>query len=195
MPRCYPNIYRCIQCLPWHCQSVPILWHFDCSLDFFNFSLRGTMIHPKKSAFLRPIKSFIFLKYMPRLHLLPSRISKFSAGGPPNPPPSKRGEHNLSDSPLLRPMALGDVQFPPTSKNSPSTLKLFENPGHINFSVIPFIDLTKIFLEISLLPVYRKYQMEQTRDNYIIVLCNIKYNCLSINVIVLQDKHNINAVL
>lgn len=78
MPRCYPNIYRCIQCLPWHCQSVLILWHFDCSLDFFNFSLRGTKIHPKKPAFLRPIKSFIFLKYMPRLHLLPSRISKFS---------------------------------------------------------------------------------------------------------------------
>lgn len=82
MPRCYPNIYRCIQCLPWHCQSVLILWHFDCSLDFFNFSLRGTKIHPKKPAFLRPIKSFIFLKYMPRLHLLPSRIST---------PPTNRG--------------------------------------------------------------------------------------------------------
>ena len=86
MPRCYPNIYRCIQCLPWHCQLVLILWHFDCSLDFCNFSLRGTKIHPKKPAFVRPIKSFIFLKYMPRLHLLPSRISKFSAGGPPDPP-------------------------------------------------------------------------------------------------------------
>jgi hypothetical protein len=44
--------------------------------------LRGTKIHPKKPAFLRPIKSFIFLKYMPRLHLLPSRISKFSEGRP-----------------------------------------------------------------------------------------------------------------
>ena len=51
MPRCYPNIYRCIHCLPWHCQSVLILWHFDCSLDFFNFSLRGTQIHSKKPAF------------------------------------------------------------------------------------------------------------------------------------------------
>ena len=81
MPRCYPNIYRCIQCLPWYCQSVLILCHFDCSLDFFNFSLRGTKIHPKQPAFLRPIKTFIFLKYMPRLHLLPSRILKFS--GPP----------------------------------------------------------------------------------------------------------------
>jgi hypothetical protein len=46
---------------------------------------RGTKIHPKKPAFLRPIKSFIFLKYMPRLHLLPSRISKFSGGGHPDP--------------------------------------------------------------------------------------------------------------
>jgi hypothetical protein len=46
--------------------------------------LRGIKIHPKKPAFLRPIKSFIFLKYMPRLHLLPSRISKFSG-----PPPSQ----------------------------------------------------------------------------------------------------------
>ena len=64
---------RCMQCLPWHCQSVLILWHFNCSLDFFNFSLRGTQIHPKKPAFLRPIKSFIFLKYMPILHLLPSQ--------------------------------------------------------------------------------------------------------------------------
>ena len=134
MPRCYPNIYRCIQCLPWHCQLVLILWHFDCSLDFCNFSLRGTKIHPKKPAFVRPIKSFIFLKYMPRLHLLPSRISKFSAGGPPDPPPTTRGKTTLSDSPPRRSgtcrTCLWHVQFPPTSKNSPSTLKLFENPGH-----------------------------------------------------------------
>ena len=34
---------------------------------------------------MRPIKSLIFLKYMPRLHLLPSRISKFSVGGPQDP--------------------------------------------------------------------------------------------------------------
>jgi hypothetical protein len=83
MPRCYPNIYRCIQGFPWHCQSFLIVWHFDCSLDFFNFSLRGTKIHPKKPAFLRSIQSFIFLKYMPRLHLLPSRISIFSGGESP----------------------------------------------------------------------------------------------------------------
>ena len=102
MPRCYPNIYRCTQCLPWHCQSVLILWHFDCSLDFFNFSLRGTKIHPKKPAFLRPIKSFIFLKYMPRLHLLPSRIS---GGGTPCPP---RGGHTptaLGDMPVAYPVS------------------------------------------------------------------------------------------
>jgi hypothetical protein len=48
--------------------------------------LRGTQIHPKKPAFLRPIKSFIFLKYMPRLHLLPSRISNFSRGEHSDPP-------------------------------------------------------------------------------------------------------------
>ena len=105
MPRCYPNIYRCIQCLPWHCQSVLILWHFDCSLDFFNFSLRGTKIHPKKPAFLRPIKSFIFLKYMPRLHLLPSRISKFSNTHQP-----RGGETPLSDLPTpLLSTALRDM--------------------------------------------------------------------------------------
>jgi hypothetical protein len=73
-----------------------MLWHFDCSLDFFNLSLRGTKIHPKKPAFLRPIKSFNFLKYMPRLHLLPSRISKFS-----HPP--------LGLNPPLTPTPLGDM--------------------------------------------------------------------------------------
>ena len=109
MPRCYPNIYRCIQCLPWHCQLVLILWHFDCSLDFCNFSLRGTKIHPKKPAFVRPIKSFIFLKYMPRLHLLPSRISKFSGRGSLDPPPTKSGGTSLWDSPILMPMVLGDM--------------------------------------------------------------------------------------
>ena len=106
MPRCYPNIYRCIQCLPWHCQSVLILWHFDCSLDFFNFSLRGTKIHPKKHAFLRPIKSFIFLKYMPRLHLLPSRISKFSFVSPSQP---RGGTHSLLRLTPLTPTVLWDM--------------------------------------------------------------------------------------
>ena len=79
-------IFHCWKCTTRHCQSVLILLHFDCSLDFYNFSLRRTKIHTKKPAFLRPIKSFIYLKYMPRLHLLPSRISKFSGRGPPGPP-------------------------------------------------------------------------------------------------------------
>ena len=118
MPRCYPNIYRCIQCLPWHCQSVLILWHFDCSLDFFNFSLRGTKIHPKKPAFLRPIKSFIFLKYMPRLHLLPSRISNFMEE---DPLPTKRREPTSRTCLQCSGTCHRHVQFPPTSKNSPST--------------------------------------------------------------------------
>ena len=109
MPRCYPIIYRCIQCLPWHCQSVLILWHFDCSLNFFNFSLIGTKIHPKKPSFLRPIKSFIFLKYKPRLHLLPSRISKISG------PPANRSRLRQSGT------CFWHVQSLPTSKNSPST--------------------------------------------------------------------------
>jgi hypothetical protein len=135
MTRCYPNIYRCIQCLPWHCQSVLILWHFDCSLDFFNFSLRGTQIHPKKPAFLRPIESLIFLKYMPRLHLLPSRISKFF-----KPPANQEGGLLPSPRSCLQHSGtcLWHVQSPPTSKNSPSTLKLFENP------------VTEIFLDAFL---------------------------------------------
>ena len=123
MPRCYPNIYWCIQCLLWHCQSVLILWHFDCRLDFFSFSLRGTKIHPKKPALLRPIKSFIFLKYMSRLHLLPSRISKIYG-----PPANQQGEHpplGLTPHSHLRcsGTCLWHVacQSPPTSKYSPST--------------------------------------------------------------------------
>ena len=42
------------------------------------------------------IKSFISLKYMPILHFLPSRISKFSGGGPPN----QNGGYPLLDSPV-----------------------------------------------------------------------------------------------
>ena len=48
---------RCMQCLSWHCQSVLILWHFNCSLDFFNFSLRGTQIHPKNLHFWDQLKA------------------------------------------------------------------------------------------------------------------------------------------
>jgi len=46
----------------------------------------------------------------------------------------------------------------------------------------------------SSLPVDRKYQKGQSRDNYIILLFNSKYKCQWLNVIFLQDKHNINSV-
>jgi hypothetical protein len=77
--------------------------------------LRGTKIHPKKPAFLRPIKSFIFLKYMymTRLHLLPSRISKFSGGVPP---PTKRTH------PVACPVSAYFQKFS-------IYLNLFENPA------------------------------------------------------------------
>jgi hypothetical protein len=118
-PRCYPNIYRCIQCLPWHCQSVLIFWHFDCSLDFFNFSLRGTKIHPKKPA---------------RLHFLDQLKASFSSnicsdcichlefqnftGEDPPPLPTKRVDTHHSDSRLQRSgSCLWHVQSPPTCKN------------------------------------------------------------------------------
>jgi len=37
-----------------------------------------------------------------------------------------------------------------------------------------------------------KYQKGQSRDNYIILLFNLKYKRQWINVIFQQDKHNIN---
>ena len=46
----------------------------------------------------------------------------------------------------------------------------------------------------SSLPVDRKYQKGQSRDNYIILLFNSKYKGQWINVFFLQDIHNINAV-
>jgi hypothetical protein len=46
----------------------------------------------------------------------------------------------------------------------------------------------------SSLPIDRKYQKGQSRDNYIILLFISKYKRRWINVIFLQDKHNINAV-
>jgi hypothetical protein len=46
----------------------------------------------------------------------------------------------------------------------------------------------------SSLPVDRKYQKGQSRDNYIILLFNSKYKRQWVNVMFLQDKHNINAV-
>jgi hypothetical protein len=44
----------------------------------------------------------------------------------------------------------------------------------------------------SSLPVDRKYQEWQSRDNYTIILFNQQYKW--INVIFLQDKNNTNAV-
>ena len=46
----------------------------------------------------------------------------------------------------------------------------------------------------SSLPLDRKYQTGHSRDNYIILLYNSKYICQWVNVIFLQDKHNIKAV-
>jgi hypothetical protein len=83
--------------------------------------LRGTKIHPKKPAFLRPIKSFIFLKYMPRLHLLPSRIS---GGGTPRPPAHLEGVTRLRRSGTC----LWHVQSPLLPK---ILHLLFENPDDI----------------------------------------------------------------
>jgi hypothetical protein len=36
------------------------------------------------------------------------------------------------------------VQFPPTSKNSPSTLKLFENPAHLGNILAYYLDKTTL---------------------------------------------------
>ena len=44
------------------------------------------------------------------------------------------------------------------------------------------------------LPVDIKYRKEQSRDNHIVLLFNSKLKRRWINVIFLQDKHNINAV-
>ena len=46
----------------------------------------------------------------------------------------------------------------------------------------------------SSLPVDRKYQKGQSRNDYIILLFNLKYKRRWINMIFQQDKHNMNAV-
>ena len=46
----------------------------------------------------------------------------------------------------------------------------------------------------SSLSVDRKYQKGQSRDKYIILLFKLKYKRRWINVIFLQDKHNVNAM-
>ena len=56
------------------------------------------------------------------------------------------------------------------------------------------IELWEPSYKPSSLPFDRKYQKGQSRENYIILIFNSKYNRQWINVIFLQDKHNINAV-
>jgi hypothetical protein len=56
------------------------------------------------------------------------------------------------------------------------------------------VELWEPSCKSSLLPVGRKYQKGQSRDNYIILLFNSKYKHQSTNAIFLQDKHNINAM-
>ena len=56
------------------------------------------------------------------------------------------------------------------------------------------VELWESNCKSSSLPVARKYQKGQSMDNYIILLFNSKYKHQWINVIFLQDKHNINTV-
>ena len=56
------------------------------------------------------------------------------------------------------------------------------------------VELWETSFKSSLLPVDRKYQNKQSSDNCKILLLNSKYKHRWINVIFLQDKHNINAV-
>jgi hypothetical protein len=55
------------------------------------------------------------------------------------------------------------------------------------------VELWEPSFKSSSLPVDRKYQKGQSRDNDIILLVNSKYKRRFINVIFLQDKHNINT--
>ena len=56
------------------------------------------------------------------------------------------------------------------------------------------VELWEPSCKASSLPIDRKYQKGQSRDNYTILLFNLNYKRRWINVIFLQDKHNINAV-
>ena len=113
MLRCYPNIYRCIQCLSWHCQSVLILWHFMTSLDLFNFSLRGTKNHPKKPAFSSNICPDCI-----SCHL---EFQNFPGEGPGSPANQEWGHPPLG---LIMPMALGGMS---SLRLLPKTLHLLKN--------------------------------------------------------------------
>ena len=55
------------------------------------------------------------------------------------------------------------------------------------------VELWEPNYKFSSLPVDRKYQKGQSRHNDIILLVNSKYKRRFVNVIFLQDKHNINT--
>ena len=56
------------------------------------------------------------------------------------------------------------------------------------------VELWEPSCKSSSLPVGRKYQKGQSRDNYLILLVNSKYEFRWVIVIFLQNKHNDNAV-
>ena len=56
------------------------------------------------------------------------------------------------------------------------------------------VELWKSNCKSRSLPVDKKYQKGQSRDNDIFLLFNSKYKRQWNNMIFLQDKHNINAV-
>jgi hypothetical protein len=59
--------------------------------------------------------------------------------------------------------------------------------------VLP-VELWEPNCKSSSLPVDRKCQTAQSRDNYIVLLCDSKYKRQWNNVIIVQDKHTSNAV-
>ena len=73
-------------------------------------------------------------------------------------------------------------------------LNFFYFRSQIALTTYIFIIYWKNCCKSSSLPVDRKYQKRPSRDNCIIVLLILKYKCRFINVILLLDNHNINAV-
>ena len=55
------------------------------------------------------------------------------------------------------------------------------------------VEILETYNKSSSLPVDRKYQKRQSRDNCLILLCNPKYKSRWLYVL-FKDKHNINAV-
>ena len=149
MPRCYPNIYRCIQCLPWHCQSVLILWILTVawisSISLWEeqwFTLRN--LH-----FWDQLKASISSNICPDCISCHLEFQNFQREDPRTPHQPRGGTPHCRThlfSCLRRSgTCLWHVQFPPTSKNSPSTLKLLENPASIGASHQVSVHLAKKF--------------------------------------------------